>query len=120
MAKPTGPTNLGTRRLIAELKKLGSKEKVGLWKTLAEEIARPTRSRREVNLSRLENNLNPGEVAVIPGKVLSQGELSKKITVAAFRFSETAKTKINKAGKALSIRDLMKDNPKAKNVRIIG
>lgn len=33
-----------------------------------------------------------------PVKVLGQGELSKKLTVSAHRFSETAKTKIEAAG----------------------
>ena len=48
------------------------------------------------------------------------GDLTKKITVAAYQFSESAEEKINKVGKAISIRELMKENPKGKRIRIIG
>ena len=61
-----------------------------------------------------------GEFIVVPGKILSQGDLNKKVTVAAYRFSEKAKEKINKLGKAILIQQLMKDNPKGKKVRILG
>ena len=61
-----------------------------------------------------------GEIIVVPGKVLSMGDLTKKITVAAYQFSENAEEKINAVGKAISIRQLMKENPKGKRIRIIG
>ena len=120
MGKPTGPTSLSTRKLLAELRKLGNKEQLDLWKAVAQNLMRPTRTRREVNLSRIEEHTKTGETALVPGKVLSAGELTKKITVAAFKFSGTAREKINKVGKAITIQELMKENPKAKNVRIIG
>ena len=120
MVKPTGPSNLSTRSLLIELRKLSNKEKVGFWKALAENLKKPRRQRREVNITSIEQHMETGEIAVVPGKVLSQGELTKKITVAAFRFSEQAKVKINKMGKAITIQDFMKENPKAKNARIIG
>lgn len=116
----TGPTNLATQKLIMELKKAGNKEKAPIWKRISEELTKPSRIRREVNLSRINTYLKDGETALIPGKVLSAGEFNKKATVAAFRFSEKAKAKINKTGKAITISQLIKDNPKAKKVRIIG
>lgn len=117
----TGPTNLSTQRLIIELKKLSKKEKAPIWARISEELSKPTRSRREINLSRLEVNLDKAEVALVPGKVLSAGEFSKKNTIAAFRFSDKAKEKITKAGgKAISIQQLIRENPKGKKVRIIG
>ena len=61
-----------------------------------------------------------GETALIPGKVLSLGEINKKISVAALNFSGQAREKINKIGKAISIQELVKQNPKGKKVRIIG
>lgn len=58
---------------------------------------------------------------MIPGKVLSSGSLTKKITVAAWAFSEKAKEKIQKAGgECISIEELIKRNPKGSNIRIIG
>ncbi len=119
MAKRTGPTNPQLKKLIADLRSLSTKEKVSLWGRLADDLSRTTRQRREVNLYRI-NNAKEGETAVVPGKVLSKGDLNKKTTVAAFRFSEKAKEKINKTGKAISLQQLMKENPKGKKCRIIG
>ena len=64
---------------------------------------------------------NDKETALIPGKVLSDGDLTKKITIAAWAFSEKSKEKIKQAGgKTISIQELMKDNPDGKNIRILG
>jgi len=120
MVKRTGPTNPVLIKLIRELRKLSTKEKVNLWKRIAKDLEKPTRIRREVNIERIDRCTNTGEIAIIPGKVLSEGNLTKKLTIAAFRFSEKAKEKIDKIGKAISIQELMKQNPKGKKVRIIG
>ncbi len=120
MVKRTGPTTLELKNLILELNKLGNKQKVPLWKRIARDLERPTRIRREVNLYKLNKYTNNGEIALVPGKVLSMGDFNKKITVAAYKFSKEAKDKINKTGKAISIKELMKENPKGKKIRIIG
>jgi large subunit ribosomal protein L18e len=115
----TGPTNLAAKKLIIDLKKLSNKEKAPVWRRISEELSKATRSRREINLSKLEKYLGKDEIALIPGKVLSAGQFTKKNTVAAFRFSDKAREAINKTGKAISIQQLMKENPKGKKVRII-
>ncbi len=47
------------------------------------------------------------ETALIPGKVLSPGKLTKKVSIAAWSFSEKAHEKIKKAGgKTLTIEEL--------------
>lgn len=113
-------TNTHLVNLISELRKASHKEKTDLWKAIAKELEKPTRKRRTVNISKIEKYVNKGETALVAGKVLSVGTLTKPLTIAAFQFSETAKNKINKIGKAISIRELMKENPKGKNIRIIG
>ncbi|MBI4154934.1 50S ribosomal protein L18e [Candidatus Woesearchaeota archaeon] len=118
--KHTGPTNPKLKALIIELQRLGRKENVKLWKRVALDLNKPTRIRREANLDKINKYTKDDEIALIPGKVLSTGELKKKIKIAAFKFSERAKEKINKAGKALTIEQLMKENPKGKKIRIIG
>ena len=120
MVKRTGPTTLELKNLILDLNKLSSKEKVPLWKRVAEDLLKPTRIRREANLYKINKNIRKDEIALVPGKVLSSGELDKKVTVAAYQFSKEAKEKINKIGKAITIKVLMKENPKGKMVRIIG
>ena len=61
-----------------------------------------------------------GDIVLVPGKVLSMGELNKNVTVAGWRFSKSAEEKINRKGKAITIQELMKQNPEGKKVRIIG
>ncbi len=120
MVKRTGPTNPSLRKLIRELRKTSSEERIKLWKRIADDLEKSTRQRRKVNVSRIDKYANSNEIALIPGKVLSSGNLTKKITVAAYQFSEQAREKINKIGKAISIQQLIKENPKGRKVRIIG
>ena len=115
-----GPTNEYLVALIKLLKKASFENKVNIWKTIALELERSTRQRREVNLDRINRVCDENETIIVPGKVLATGELDKKVTVAAFRFSEAALGKINKKGKAISIEELLKINPKGSKVRIIG
>lgn len=103
--------------MIITLKRTARKEKVALWKRIAEELARPTRQRREVNISKINQYAQEGEIALIPGKVLGDGELTKNVKVAAYSFSQAAKAKIKSP---LTIQELLQQNPKGKNVRIIG
>lgn len=114
--KRTGPTNPNLKELIKELKTLSIKEKVGVWKAIAKELEKPTRSRRKVNLYKINKYSNDGETAVVPGKVLSLGQIDKKVTVAAYQFSDAAKKKLSSS---ITIQELMKKNPKGKNIRII-
>jgi len=117
MAKRTGATNLHLKKLIRELKKLSREQNVKIWKRVATELSRATRQRRVVNLDRINKHGKENETVVVPGKVLSGGNLNKKVTIAAWQFSEKAKEKIKDA---LTIEELMKKNPKGSKIRIIG
>ena len=116
MVKRTGTQLRSLKNLISTL----SRSKAPIWKRVASDLEKPTRIRREVNLYKLNKSVRDGETAVVPGKVLSIGEITKPITIAAFRFSAEAKAKITKKGKAISIAELHKSNPEGKKVRIIG
>jgi len=119
--KRTGPTNPQLNVLISDLQKLSATENVNIWSRVAKDLSRPARIRRETNLHSISRNTSKDDVIVVPGKVLSDGELKHNIIVAAFKFSNSAKEKITKAGgKAIEIAQLMKDNPKGSKVKIIG
>lgn len=91
-----------------------------LWKKVAYELSRPRRQRVEVNLSKIDAFADNDGTILVPGKVLGSGNVSKKVTVAAFAFSESAKHLISMAGgKALTIESLRKTNPEGKGVTII-
>jgi len=118
--RKTGPTNEHMQSLIQDLRRESYKQEVGLWKRIAQDLAKPSRQRKIVNLSRINRNTKDNETIIVPGKVLGSGELNHSITIAAFDFSGSAKSHIEKAkGSCLSIRDLMKKNPKGKDVRIL-
>ncbi|MEA1904674.1 MAG: 50S ribosomal protein L18e [Candidatus Hadarchaeota archaeon] len=117
MTKPTGPTNPVLRELARELRARGKELEVKLWRDLAERLLKPRRARAEVNLSRLNRYSSEGTTVVVPGKVLAAGKLDHGLTVAAFKFSGAARRKIARAGgKALSIQELLEQNPEGKNV----
>lgn len=95
------------------------KDKKGIWKRTAELLSKPRRKRVEVNVSKIEEYAPAGSTVLIPGKVLGAGRLTKKVTVAAFDFSEGAKKAIADGGaKALSISELFQQNPEGKSVII--
>ena len=95
MTKRTGPTNEKLRETIVLLDKASKKYKSEMFKSVAKELARPTRIRRKVNVYQINKHLRDGETAIVPGKVLSTGDLTKKVTVAAWDFSDKAREKIN-------------------------
>ena len=114
-------TNIQLVKLVEELKKQASVEKVKVWKKLAGDLEKPTRKRSVVNLYKINKITKPEETIIVPGKVLSVGVLDHKVNVAAFNFSSQAKEKILSAqGSVLTIYELLKTNPKGKGIRIIG
>lgn len=130
--KRTGPTNQNLKKLIEELRQ----SELPIWKRTARELEKATRKRREVNLNQISRSLRDGseqssshlqpaardgETALVPGKVLGAGTLSKKATVVGWRFSESALKKIREAGgKAITIQDYFKQYQKGSRVRIVG
>jgi large subunit ribosomal protein L18e len=90
------------------------------WLEVAAILSSPRTKRRNMNLDKINEEAKEGEIVVVAGKVLSQGELNKKIKVVALSFSVMAKEKISKAkGEALTILEEIKKNPEAKNVRFL-
>ncbi|HTY44350.1 MAG TPA: 50S ribosomal protein L18e [Patescibacteria group bacterium] len=90
------------------------------WKRVAEILSSPRKNRLEKNLVKINEESKDGEVVVIPGKVLSVGNLDKKIRIIALNFSHGAEEKILKSGSKIStILDEIKKNPEAKGVKIL-
>jgi large subunit ribosomal protein L18e len=121
MTKKTTKTNPALITLIHELKKHANENKVQIWKDIAIRLEKSSKNWPVVNLDKISRFTGEKETALIPGKVLSNGELTKKISIAAWSFSDKAHEKIKKAGgKTLTIEELVKNNPKGKDVRILG
>ena len=121
MVKRIKKTNPILISLIQNLKKKSHENEAHIWKDIAKRLERSSRNWPVVNLDRIDKHIRENETALIPGKVLSDGNLTKKISIAAWSFSDRSVEKIKKAGgKTLSIQDLMKNNPKGKDIRILG
>lgn len=119
MVKLTGPTNYQLKELLVQLDAKSYQNK--FWKRIAEDLRKPSRQRRTANVYKIEKFAREGETIVVPGKVLSVGDLTKKVNVAALNFSQEARRKIENAnGKAFSLQELLKTNPEGKLVRILG
>lgn len=120
MPKRTGPTNPLLKDMIEELRNKSREKKSPFLKELSEKLNKPRRQRVEVNIKHIEGHTKKGETVVVPGNVLGYGEMTKAVTVGAWRFSEPARKKIEDLkGKALSIKELVDKNPKGTGVRIL-
>ncbi len=96
---------------------MSKKEKI--WRRVADLLVIPKRRRISVNLNKINRFVKQGDTVVIPGKVLGHG-LNKKINICAMSYSQTAKANIEKAGsKIMSFDELIKQNPKGTNVKIL-
>ena len=120
MAKRTGPTNIYLKELIETLKQKSNELNAPIWKEVAERLEGSRRRKAEVNLSDISKNAPDGGAVVVPGVVLGNGELTRSVSVAAWRFSSSAMEKIKKTKcKPITIEELMKINPKGSGVRIL-
>lgn len=117
MVKRTGPTNEHLRALVKDLKK----QKIGFWKRIAQELEKPRRIKRQVNLSRIDRNTKKGEIVIIPGKILGAGELTHNLRIIAYSVSEVAKKKIKESkSELMDIEEYLSSKKPTKEVRIIG
>ena len=109
-----GSTNVHLKKLISKLRKSKSKA----FHAVAEKLEAPSRRRVSVNLWKIDKNTSSGDVAVVPGKVLSDGELTHKVTIAALGFSSGVLKKAGKNAELLSLNELADKKPSSKIVII--
>ena len=90
------------------------------WNEVAAILSGPRSRRINLNLGEISKISKDGETIVVPGKILSQGEIDKKIKIVAFGFSENARKKIiDSKSEAVSIFNEINKNPAAKGIRIL-
>jgi large subunit ribosomal protein L18e len=115
--KKTNPTLL---KLVERLRRESFENKAPVWRDIADRLLKPRSQWAEVNVSKIERFASENDVIIVPGKLLGAGVISKKVSVAAFNCSDTAKDKIASAGgKSMSIEELLESNPKGSHVRIM-
>ena len=90
------------------------------WRGIAGLLSYPKKKMISINLNKLDMLTKEGDTVVVPGKVLSEGHLGKKIRVAALSFSKEAERKLKESRvEAVSILQELKINPKAQGLKII-
>ena len=90
------------------------------WIGVAGVLSGPRRNKICINLEEINKDSKAGETIVVPGKVLSGGEIDKKIKLVAVSFSEKAKEKLLSAKCDVSyIIDEIKSNPSGKGIKVI-
>ena len=103
--------------LVETIRKARKNEK---WLEVAGILSASRKKRAEINLDKINKESKEKDIIVIPGKVLSQGEINKKIKVVALGFSESAKEKLlNSKCEIVSILEEIKKNPEAKGIKIL-
>ncbi|MBI4173779.1 MAG: 50S ribosomal protein L18e [Candidatus Aenigmarchaeota archaeon] len=113
-----------TSRKNAELAALIEKaQQAGIaapfWKAVARSLNRPRRVQFCVDIADLSKN--GSNAVLVPGNVLGNGDMDKELTVAALRFTQSAASKIKKAGgEAISIAELLERSPKGAKVMLMG
>ncbi len=116
-----GPENEAVKSIIVALSKASSKSGARVWRSVAETLGKPSRSRVEVNVGKINALTKAGDVVLVPGKVLGTGVLEHAVSVGALKFSESAVKKISaNGGKCLSLLELSNSNPNGTGVRILG
>ncbi|AFZ70312.1 ribosomal protein L18E [Caldisphaera lagunensis DSM 15908] len=105
---------------ISSLRKQYKNTKSKIWLYAAELLSRPKRRRIAVNLNKINRFANDNDVILIPGKVLGEGRINKKVTIIAFSFSKEAIEKIRSSGgNYITIEEALKTYPEGKSIKIL-
>lgn len=90
------------------------------WNNVARLLSGSTKNQTKLNLFEIDKETKAGDTVIIVGKVLSKGELTKKLRICALSVSEKAHEKV-KAQKSelVSIMEEIIKNPKAEGIKIL-
>jgi len=90
------------------------------WQEVAGILSSSRRNKIAMNLEKINKEAKDNETILVPGKILSEGEINKKIKIIANDFSERAEKKLTRSKIKFSrISDEIKTNPEAKSLRIL-
>ncbi|HDR53190.1 MAG TPA: 50S ribosomal protein L18e [archaeon] len=97
-----------------------ARTKSPFWIAVAKHLSTPSRNRVGINLSQINRQATAGDTLVVPGKVLGSGNLTSKVTVVAYQFSQSAVETIKKAGgEALLIEELVEKDKTGKKLKLV-
>jgi len=110
--------SVSARRALLVVEKSAKKSR--FWRRVEEMLSRPRSRRVEVNLGKIARLTKPGDKVVVPGKVLGNGSIKHRVTVAALSFSSAALSKLKNAGcTVMRIDEFARVAPEGSGVKII-
>ena len=99
---------------------ISAARKAPAWNKAAKLLSGPTKKFSSINLFEIDKQTKAGDTVVILGKVLSKGELTKKVRICALSISEKAKEKLKDSkSKIVSVLEEINKNPKADGIKVI-
>ncbi len=105
---------------ISDLLAISRENQSAIWRDIAERLANGRRRYASINVDKINDLSNDGDIIVVPGYVLGTGNIDKKVTVGALHFSKEASEKLARSGSsAMDIVELARNNPKGTNVKIL-
>ncbi len=108
------------RRATVMLERAGKKQDAPIWSEASSLLSNPARTKVEVNLGRISRVAKDGQAVFVPGKVLGDGVIEKKLTIGAFSFSAGARSKIEASGgTALSLEQFLRKYPEGSGVKLV-
>ena len=90
------------------------------WREVAKFLSSSTRNFESINLFEIDKRSKEGDTVVVLGKVLSKGELTKKVRICALGISDNAREKLRKSkSEIVSVLEEIKKNPRGEGIRLI-
>lgn len=90
------------------------------WLKIAKILSGPRRSQASINLSEIDSQSSIGDTVIIPGKILSKGEITKKIKLCALSISTQAKEKLKSTkSEFIPLVEEIRKNKKAEGIKIL-
>lgn len=121
MARSPRKQNPELTHAVHELRRAAREHRAPIWDAAADRLERARHQTNPVNVGHLDRLASAKQTVLVPGKLLASGEIHLPVTVAAFGWSEMARSKVHAAGGTiLSIHDLLKSRPDGAGVRLLG
>ncbi len=90
------------------------------WQRVAGLLSLPRKLKIEKNLDEIDKESKEADTIIVPGKVLGNGEISKRIRIAAVSFSKESIRKLKeKKCEIVSLKKEIEINPEARGVKIL-
>lgn len=90
------------------------------WKPVAAILSGSTRQYASKNLFEIDAETKAGDTVVIVGKVLSKGELTKKVKICTLSISEKAKENLKHSkSEVIYLLEEINKNPKMEGVKVL-